>query len=121
MKLDVFDSKNPERLLGHLEVHSPIRGDRYDVSLFPKTVGSYADIYRSYPIPGELRLNRVSFNVAWRSKTDMTTAEWNRRRSVRDEWMVLETDVSLETLRELDRFFYPGEGKMSHNRRVNDY
>jgi len=57
----------------------------------------------------DVRVEKVSFDVSPRSKFNSRSTGPFSRQIVTDEWKVLETSATLETLMKSDRFTLPGE------------
>ena len=108
--IQVFDSKNKDRLLGTLEVPSAdIRGDKYEVAL----VKSPTHYRMDYINPPRSCVERLLFDVEW---TRRTLAESSFCRTV-EEKARMTTDIPLSTLMKLDRFLLPDETKTRANAR----
>ena len=115
--LEVYDSINKGRLLGHLEVRQEIYGYRYEVLVMPSmSIGMY--VAMSLDTACDVRVEKVSFDVSPRSKSNSRSTGPFSRQIVSDEWKVLETSATLETLMKMDCFTLPGEdGRVAEERR----
>lgn len=121
--LEVYDSVNKNRLLGTIKAPNSIPGCRYEVAVMePMDLGDYV----ADTLSGRLTsppTQKVTFNVERRSKSDAEQVTAFRRRIVTEEWTVLETSASLDTLMKLEHFYLPGESKREAQKRryFSDY
>ena len=109
---EVYDSQNKSRLLGTIEVHQKIRGYRHGVTVMPyMSIGRPVAVYPD--ATSEMRADKITFDVETRSKTKSFATGPFYRQTVTDEWEVLETSATLETLMKIDSFRLPGENNLA--------
>ncbi|MCG7628378.1 hypothetical protein MHM88_11220 [Epibacterium sp. MM17-32] len=102
--IEVYDSKNSNRLLGTLKVTEVIRGDVYSVALM--------DSPRSAPLPAPFDMpvrnsvTKIDFRIEWKRQV---VEQGQFARTIREE-AYMTTDAKLEDLMKLDRYCLPGEG-----------
>lgn len=104
-KIAVYDSKNKERLLGHLDVGANhLQGMRYEVPLFSdvRRVGPPAAL--SWP-----EIKTLVFDIDFRCTTTRRKIDAFTTEVVTFERKVLLTGVTLDTLMELKTFTLPAE------------
>jgi len=112
--IEVYDSKNEERLLGTLKVTDSMRGEGYSVALMT-TLPRHAPSWS----PAEIQASRggarmIDFHIKW-SRRIIAAGQFMR---TIEEKSHLTTSASLEDLLKLDRFTLPGEthGEANHRR-----
>lgn len=111
--IQVFDSKNPDRLLGTLTVNHTIRGETYSVVLMDELPPVYAMVRKSREELEEMAPTKIDFRIEWVRRT---MAESQFMRTI-EEKAHMTTDAKLSDLLKLDRFRLPEETKAQANAR----
>lgn len=100
MKLNVYDRKNQERLLGTLDVNREYRGDYFSLAIMPRMSFNY----HSPPLD-EIKYHKADFRKEWRNEV-LGRTHWTE---VVNRWTVLTTDAPLSVLMQIPDFAVDGE------------